>query len=177
MTQQLVQGPLVRHPEVRQHMVIDRYTTAQPAVGIVLLAQLGHPPGTAHPLHSRQQPQGQQHLRVRGGPTGMVHHRLNGAIEGRQVQLLQQPPDSTGRVVLGHCRLQIHSHPLNLLPYRPQDTRLIGPGRCSRPSLLGFGQFKQRRLRHGSLQTPVSTIVPQYLFSSLEGLLPFIHKL
>ena len=80
--QQLIQGPLVGHPKVRQHVVVDGHPSTQPPVSIVFLAQARQLPGTAYPFHSAEQPQGQQHFRVRCGAARPVQRRFDGAVEG-----------------------------------------------------------------------------------------------
>ena len=56
--QQLIQGLLMGTPKVREHVVVDGHTPAQPPVSIVLLAQAGQLPGAAYPFHRAQQPHG-----------------------------------------------------------------------------------------------------------------------
>ena len=147
--QKVVQGLLVRHSNVRQHVVVDRYVAPQPTVGVVLFAQTRQPSGAPYPLPCGQQPQGKQHLGVRRRATRPILHRLDGALEGRQVQLLQKAPYSTGRVVQRHQRLQVHCSPLKLLPLWTHHPRLLGTRRSTTGPLLDGRKLKQRPFAHG----------------------------
>ena len=160
LCQQLIQGPLVGHPKVRQHVVVDGHPSTQPPVSIVFLAQARQLPGTAYPFHSAEQPQGQQHFRVRCGAARPVQRRFDGAVEGRQVQLFQQAPDSPGRVVFSQRCIQVPGQKLELLPVWLEHASLLGTGRRRRYPLLGWRQFEQRRFSHSS--------PPKHLFPLLS---------
>ena len=79
----------VGYPEVREHVMVDRYVPTHPAVGVVLFAQTRQPAGAPYTVNRGQQPQRQEHLGVRRWSAGPVLHRLDRLIKGRQVQRLQ----------------------------------------------------------------------------------------
>ena len=160
--QKVVQRLLVRYSEVREHVIVDRYVTPHPAVGIVLLAQTRQPAGAPYTIDRGQQPQPQQHLGVRRWATGPVHHRLDRLIEGRQVQPLHKAPDNTGRMILRQQRLQVHRRPLKLMPHRTQHPRLPGTRWCRPRPLLNGRKFKQRPFTHALTSSRwIRTIVHQ----------------
>ena len=97
--QQLVQLLLVRHPKVRQQVVVDRHPAPQPPIHVVLLGQPGQPTGTPDPLHRRQHPQPQQHLRIARRPPWPIHRRPNPGVERPQLQPLHHRPDRPRRMV------------------------------------------------------------------------------
>lgn len=77
----------------------------------------------------RQSP---QHLGIRGSAPQPLLHRLDGAIEDRQVHLFQQAPDDPRRVASGNCLLQVSVQPLQLLPDGPQHPGVLRLRRRSR---------------------------------------------
>ena len=79
--QKVVQASLVRHSEVREHVIVDGHVPPEPPVAVVLLAQTGQPAGAAHAVHGGQHPQGQQHLGIRGWPAGTAPYRLDALVE------------------------------------------------------------------------------------------------
>ena len=99
--QQVVQRLLVPYSKVRQHVVVDRHAAPHPTVGIVLVTQPRQPSSAAYAFHC-----GQQHLRIRRRATRTVRYCFDVPIKSRQVQLVQEPPNSTGRMISSSFRVE-----------------------------------------------------------------------
>jgi len=60
--QQGIQGGLVRHTKVAQGVIVDGEPPADPAVGVVGLAEASELPGPADALLRRVEPEGQEEI-------------------------------------------------------------------------------------------------------------------
>jgi hypothetical protein len=98
--QLLVQELRVRHPKVRQGVVIDRYPTTEPTVGVVLQAQARQCPRAADALDRRIQPQGNEDHRIDRRTPGAPFHCTNALIQRRQLHPLDKRPHRSHRVIL-----------------------------------------------------------------------------
>ena len=103
----------------------------------------------AYAFHCGQQPQGQQHLRIRRRATRTVRYCFDVPIKSRQVQLVQEPPNSTGRMIFRYLGLQIYRSPLQLFPYRTQHPGVLRKRRRTNLLLFARRKFKQRGFAHG----------------------------
>ena len=128
--QKVVQATLVRHPEVREHVIVDGHVPPEPPVSVVLLAQTGQPAGAAHAVHGGQHPQRQQHLGVRGRPSGAAPYRLDALVEGRELHPIQVAPDGSGHVILRYQRFRIYLRPFNLVSLGTIHPRFPTAGLC-----------------------------------------------
>ena len=72
---------LVLHPDVRERVVVDAHAAAQPAIGVVLLAQARERPCRAHPLEGGVQPQRDEDGGVDGRPAGMALDRPDALVQ------------------------------------------------------------------------------------------------
>ena len=111
--QKVVQRLLVGYPEVREHVMVDRYAHSSSG-GVVLFAQTRKPAGA--PYTVGQQPQRQEHLGVRRWSAGPVLHRLDRLKRPTSVSRKLQ----IERMLLGQHRFQVHRRPFKLIPHRAQ---------------------------------------------------------
>ena len=135
------------HPEVGEGVVVDAHPAAQPAVGVVLLAQAREGACRAHPLTRRVQPQRHQDGRVDGRPARVALDGPDAGVEGGQVEPFGERPHQACPVVGGQQRVEVdraehHLGPVGPLQPRPTtgagSERAFAPGaRSNRVGVLG----------------------------------------
>ena len=86
--------------------MVQAHPAAQPAIGVMLLAQLVEPPRAADILNRREQPQGHQQLRSGRRPARRIAPRRERVVKLRQVQPLDHRPHGPGRMVRRQPLLQ-----------------------------------------------------------------------
>jgi hypothetical protein len=96
-----------------------RSRTAQPAVGIVPLAQALQGTCTAYPLQGRIQPQCHQDGRVNRRASRPALHRPDPLVQGQEIHPCHKGPDGAHRMVLGDERFQVTRPQLDLGTVRP----------------------------------------------------------
>jgi len=134
--QLLVQERRVRHPKVRQGVVIDRYPTTEPTVGVMLQAQARQCPRAANALDRRVQPQGNEDHRIDRRAPGAPFHCTNALIQRRQIHALNKRPHRSHRVILRNQVFERTGVQLELVTVRASVTRGSFALRCLRSDRL-----------------------------------------
>ena len=122
VAEQLVHQGFIARTKVVEGVVVDRYTPANPPVGIVLLAQPGQFASAAHALQRGVQPQCEQNVRVDRRTSGRAATRFDGLDQPAQILVHDVAPHQTGSVVLGQQGFQIRGSQLNLRTVGPQQS-------------------------------------------------------
>ena len=161
--QQLIERRAVRHPKVAQRVMVDRLSGAQPAVGVVHLAQFGEAPRAANAADRRVQPQRDQHARVDRRASGTAFASPHFVAEPLQRQLLDGPPHQARPMPVRQQRLKV-AHPEAQLP---SVDRFVARGRVrDRPRL------RRRRFQIGEERIAHSTLKVVRFGSPRKGLMP-----
>ena len=138
--QLLVQELRVCYPKVRQGVVIDRYPTTEPTVGVVLQTQARQCPCTTHTLDRRIQPQGNEDHRIDRRAPGAPFHGSNAIIQRRQIHPLNKRPHRPYRVIVCNQVIERARMQLDLVTVRASVTR----GCFARRRLGTEGGFRHR---------------------------------
>jgi hypothetical protein len=113
--------------EVRQRVVVHPHPAADPAVGIVALAQPVDLARAAHPVDGRPQPQRHQDRRVGRRRAPVTRPRANARVQRAQIQRLHESPHRTDRVIGRNARIQLEHPQLGLIAHRaPQPHLAVG---------------------------------------------------
>ena len=137
----------MRHPEIRQRVVVHRHPAAQPAIGEVLLAQPGELPRAADPVHRRPQPQRHHQLGRRRRLPRHPLPRLHRIMQRAQIKRLHKRPHRPHRMIARH-QIVDHRHlPAQLMPLRLPQPR-HPPTRRFRHTLLRQIPKKLALVRH-----------------------------
>lgn len=159
----------MRYPEVRQRLGVHPDAAAQPLKGDVLLAQPRQLAGAADPSHGCVKPQRQQDTRVRWRMPGPALHRLDRAVQGRNVQPFDEAPHQAHPMVVRHQSLEVHRAKRNLPPLRraKPGTRNARPLR-SRLNRQSFDQLRTVILRHidNTMRLPMAILTNPILADS-----------
>jgi len=118
-----VQPLRVRDPEVAQRVVVHSHPAAQPAVGVVAVAQPVEFARRAHAVERRVQPQAHQNGRINGRATDAALDRLDLPVQGLKIKRLHEGPDGTSLVVGGQGRVKITGTQLDLVAHRALHSR------------------------------------------------------
>jgi len=122
----------VRHPEVGEGVVVDADPAADPAVGVVLVAQAVEGPGAAHPLERGVQPERHEDRRVDRRTAAVALRLPDLGVEGRQVEALDERPCEASPVLGRQEALEIGRTQGDLLAAGPLES---GPPLAPRASL------------------------------------------
>lgn len=115
---ELVVQPLrVLDPEVAQRVVVDSHPTAQPAVGIVVLAQPVEFTRRTHAVQRRVQPQAHQNGRIDGRAPDASFDGTDQGVQGLKIERLHEGPNSTGLVLGGQRRVKITGTQFDLVAH------------------------------------------------------------
>jgi hypothetical protein len=112
--EQVVHQGFVAGAKVVERVVVHRDAPADPAVGIVLLAQPCQFAPAAHTLQRGVQPQREEDVRVDGGTPGVAAARFDVKDQLAQVLVYDVAPHQAGSVVCGEQGLQVRGAQLNL---------------------------------------------------------------
>ena len=85
--------------EVGQGVVVDRDVAEDPAIGVVVAAELVELAGAADAVDGGVEPQRHEDLGVDAGPAGIAGDRLDGVVQGAEVQALDEIPDDPRGVI------------------------------------------------------------------------------
>lgn len=96
---QTLQDLRVRHPEVRERVVVHAHPATQPAEAQELPTQPRQHARAPHLLQGRVQPQRHQQARITRRMTGPTLDRLDRPVQLRQIELLDKRPHQTRPVV------------------------------------------------------------------------------
>ena len=113
-----VQPLRMRDPEVAQRVVVHAHPAAQPAVGVVALAQPVEFARRSHTVERRIQPQAHQNGRVNGRAPDAAFDGPDSRVQGLQIKRLHERPDSTGLVVGGQRGVKVTGAQFDLIAHR-----------------------------------------------------------
>jgi hypothetical protein len=114
-------------PKVRQRVIVHRHPTAEPAIGIVAVAQPFQSARAADALAGGIKPQRQQKPRRNRRMSGPVIPGLDPILKLAQVKPHHIGPDQTGQVVGPDQAVDVHRQKLDLIAMRLTQAR--GSGR------------------------------------------------
>ena len=118
LRQQIVERGLMRDAEITQRVVIHRDPAAQPAIGVMAVAEPIHFARAADAVHGRVEPERDQDLGINRRAAGAAFPRADGRIERRQIQALDEAPDQARRVARRQQRLKVAGLQLDLITIR-----------------------------------------------------------
>ena len=118
-----VQPLRVLDPEVAQRVVVDTHPAAQPAVGIVAVAQPVEFACRAHAVQRRVQPQAHQNRRVDGRAPDAAFDGTDLRVQGLKIKRLHEGPDGAGLVVGGQRRVKVAGAQFDLVAHRALHAR------------------------------------------------------
>ena len=87
--------------EVGQGVVVDCDVAEEPAIGVVVAAESVELAGAADAVDGGVGPQRHEDLGIDGGPAGIADDRLDGVVQGAEVQPPDELPDDPGGVIGG----------------------------------------------------------------------------
>jgi len=164
--------------KVREGLVVDADPAAQPLERQVLPAQPGEGAGAADAFDGGEEPQGHEQARIGRRVAGPALHRLDGGVQRREIEPLDEGPDQTHAVLRGHEVVEAQRPQLDLRALGPTQPRPPGTGRLG-PGL--GGQRVEQRLVHGLLHIVIGiTMSLPHLVAFRRNLRPaaqFIYRL
>jgi hypothetical protein len=123
LAEQPVQQIGATDPEIRQHVIVHRHSAAQPAIGVVALAQPLQGARAADTLTGGIEPQRQQKPRRCRGVTGAVAPSLDPVLQLTQIEPFDIGPDQAHRMVFSDQALDIHRPQRELVALRFTQAR------------------------------------------------------
>ena len=114
VAEQLIHEFAVGNTKVVERVVVDRYATAYPAVGIVLTAQARDFAPAAHAVERGVQPQCEQNARVDCSTPRRSATRLDGIEQPAQILTHDIAPNEPRTMVLSKQRLKIRGAQFDL---------------------------------------------------------------
>ena len=112
-----VQPLRVRDPKVAQRVVVDAHPAAQPAVGVIVVAQPVELTRPADTVQRRVQPQAHQNGGVDGRAPNTAFDGTDLGVQGLKIERLHEGPNGTGLVIGGQRRVQITGTQLDLVAH------------------------------------------------------------
>ena len=97
--QQPVEHLEVLDAEIREGVVVDRDATAEPAEGVVVVAEPGQRAGRADALQRGVEPEGHAEAGVDGGTSRPAFAGADRVIQGLEVQPRAEVPDDAGLMI------------------------------------------------------------------------------
>ncbi len=108
----------VHEPKVAQRVVVYADPTAQPAVGVLTVAQPCKFARRTYPVERRVQPQTHQDGRVNGSAPDTAFDGPDARVQSLKVDRLHEGPDGAGLVVCGQGGVKVIGTQFDLIAYR-----------------------------------------------------------